>query len=381
VGGSPLLVNQVYRFGVYAGANESTTLPQLRLKVYNKANMTVANTVNVFIPPEGQSNSWQTFSTNGYSQMVVANGLTTFISRQSDLRWGASSRHSYVMSHKADSTATAYVFEWEVQGAMDAGLMALTASGTNAYSKLYTVEFDARQPWQAVFVHQPHFAGKPWPPDYQGKSVEELLTATSFLATNPMPSGALSWTNLDTSPDLWRHPILDQFVSDLNRDPIALANYVFNEMELTDAFGYDDDGNVAEASVNPPGVNRGALATYQEGQGSPIELCALLVYLLRQAGYPAAYAFPADENLKVLDSRLSRILGLQLRGAVDEFGRTFTTNRLVAGQVGARRRWPTAQRRHRPHPAHGRYVHAASGTDWERFGASRLGARPGIGPG
>jgi YD repeat-containing protein len=329
VGGTPLLVNQVYRFGVYAGANTSTNLNQLRLKVYNKANMTVANTVNVFIPPEGQSNSWHTFTTNGYSQMVVANGLTTFITRHADPRWGVSQNHSYLISHKADSTATAYIYEWEVEGANESWLMVLNAAGTNAYSKLYTVEFDARPAWQAVFVHQPHFAGKPLPPDYQGKSTEELLTASTFLASNP-PSAALSWTNLDSSPDLRRHPILDQFVADLNRDPIALVNYVFNEIELTDAFGYDDDGNIPEASINPPGVNRSALATYQEGQGSPIEQCALLVYLLRQAGYPAAYSFPADENLKVLDSRLSSILGLQLRGAVDEFSRTHTTNRLIA---------------------------------------------------
>lgn len=329
VGGTPLFVNQVYRFGAYAGVNTSTNLSQLRLKVYNKANMTVANTVNVFIPPEWQSNAWTGFSTNGYSQMVVANGLTTFISRQSEPRWGASQIHSYILSHKADSTATAYIYEWEAQGAMDAGLMVLGNAGTNAFSKLYTVEFDSRPAWQAVFIHQPHFAGKPLPPDYQGKSAEELLTASTFLASNP-PSAALGWTNLDSSPDLRRHPVLDQFVSDLNRDPFAIANYVFNEIELTDAFGYDDDGNVSEKSINPPGVNRSALATYQEGQGSPIEQCALLVYLLRQAGYPAAYSFPADENLKVLDSRLSSILGLQLTGAVDEFGRTYTTNRLVA---------------------------------------------------
>lgn len=330
VGGSPLLINQTYRFGIYAGVSTSTNLSQFRLKVYNKTNMAVVNSVLVIVPPEGQSNSWHTFSTNGYSQMVVANGLTTFISRQSDQRWGVAQNHSYVMSHQADTTATAYIYEWEVGGASEGGLMVLNTAGTNAYSKLYTVEFDARSPWQAVFIHQPHFAGKPLPPDYIGKTTEELLTASTFLATNPMPSGALTWTNLDNSPELWRHPILDQFVSDLNRDPIALINYVFNEIELTDAFGYDDDGNVPEASVNPGGVNRSALDTYQEGQGSPIEQCALLVYLLRQAGYPAAYSFPADESLKLLDTRLSSILRLRLPGTMDEFGRTLTTNRLIA---------------------------------------------------
>lgn len=329
VGGTPLLVNQVYRFGVYAGFNESTNLPQLRLKVYNKSTMAVVNTVNVSIPPEGASNSWHTFSTNGYSQMVVANGLTTFISRQSFSRWGVGGHHSYILNHKADSTATAYIFEWEAQGGTDAGSLVLGVGGTNAFSKLYTMEVESRPPWQATFIHQPHFKSQPLPSEYQGKSAEELLTASIFLATNPS-SASLSWTNLDNSPDLRRHPILDQLVADLNRDPLALANYVFNEINLVDEFGYDDDGNLPEASVNPPGVNRGALATYQEGQGSPIEQCSLLIYLLRQAGFPATYVFPRDENNKLLDTRLSTVLGLQLRGTIDDEGRTLTTNQLIA---------------------------------------------------
>lgn len=330
VGGTPLHVGQTYRFGVSAGINDTTNISQLRLKFYSRTNFALLGTVNINVSPESQSNSWHTFSTNGYSQLLVTNGLTTVITRQATPRWGAPWHHSYILTHTATTNALPYVFEIESAGYTDFGWTVLDATNGIGFSKLYTMEVESRPPWRATFIHQPHFAGQPLPPAYQGKSAEELLTASTFLATNPMPSGSLSWSNLDASPELRRHRILDQLVSDLNRDPIALANYVFNEIELTDAFGYDDDGNVAEASVNLGGVNRGALATYQEGQGSPIEQCALLVYLLRQAGYPAAYMFPAEDSLKLLDLRLSSILRLQLRGDVDDLGQTLTTNRLIA---------------------------------------------------
>ncbi len=329
VGGSALEVGRTYHFGTYSGASTTTNFPQFRIKVYNRTNFALINTQNIYIPPPWVSNTWTGFSTNGYSAMSSANGLTTFITRKANLRWGLTWEDSYVVSHKADSTAAAYLYEIESRGQAIPGSMVSSTNVTFEYSKLYTVEFESRPAWRSLFVNQPHFNGKPLPPDYEGKSAEELLTASTFLATNPSPT-ALSWTNLDTSPELRRHPILDQFVSDLNRDPIALVNYVFNEIELTDAFGYDDEGDVTESSVNPPGVNRSALATYQEGQGSPVEQCALLIYLLRQAGYPASYVFPSDESVKLLDTRLSSILQLQLRGVVDNFGRNLTTNRLIA---------------------------------------------------
>ncbi|MBI5386381.1 MAG: hypothetical protein HZA90_17055, partial [Verrucomicrobia bacterium] len=329
VGGTPLHVGQTYRFGVLAGANATTNSP-LRIKVYNRTNFALLGTMNVSIPLESQTNAWLTFATNGYSQIVATNGFTTVVTRQAMPRWGSPWHHSYILSHSANTNALSYLFEVECLGSTDGGWTVLNATNGFAYSKLYTVEFESRPPWRATFIHQPHFAGQPLPPAYQGKSTEELLTASTFLATNPLPAEALNWTNLDASPDLRRHPILDQLVADLNGDPLALANYVCNEIELTDAFGYDDDGTVSEASVNPAGVNRGALATYLEGQGSPLEQCALLVYLLRQAHVPAAYVFPAEDSLKLLDTRLSSLLRLQLRGAVDDLGQAFTTNRLIA---------------------------------------------------
>src|ERR1700722_8183254 len=44
-----------------------------------------------------------------------------------------------------------------------------------------------------------------------------------------------------------------------------------------------------EFSKHPP-IHRSAYGTFLEKQGSPWEQCALLIYLLRQAGYTALYA-------------------------------------------------------------------------------------------
>ncbi|MBS0631903.1 MAG: hypothetical protein JSS11_08320 [Verrucomicrobia bacterium] len=141
--------------------------------------------------------------------------------------------------------------------------------------------------------------------------------ANSAAATPVNPS---SYTELDHSPELRRHPILDKFVADMGNDPIALTNYVINEIEVTDALSYNQEGEVSSKSVNQGGVSRGALATYMEGQGSPWEQCALLVYLLRQAGVPAAYMEAGHDKLRMLDADISKVLRVQLSGAVNNVG-------------------------------------------------------------
>ncbi|MEI6872514.1 MAG: DUF6531 domain-containing protein, partial [Verrucomicrobiota bacterium] len=109
-------------------------------------------------------------------------------------------------------------------------------------------------------------------------------------------------------------------MADLGANPIALTNYVLNQIQLTDAVSYNESGALNETSINAGGVNRGALATFLEKQGSPTEQCALLVYLLRKAGVPCGYVFPARNTLQMLDSRMSKLLRMQLKGALDPFG-------------------------------------------------------------
>ena len=80
------------------------------------------------------------------------------------------------------------------------------------------------------------------------------------------------------------YPILDQFVADMKRDPLALTQYVYNEIELVDSFHCFRDG-----AYQSPLIHRNAHSTFMNGQGSPMEQCALLVYLLRKAGYQAVF--------------------------------------------------------------------------------------------
>jgi hypothetical protein len=109
-------------------------------------------------------------------------------------------------------------------------------------------------------------------------------------------------------------------VASMGNDPIALANYVINSIDLTDPMDYSDNGNVAEQSINPGGVTPGRFGTFMEKQGSPIDQCALLVYLLRQAGVPAVYEFAPRNGLQILDARLSQMLKFQVHGAYNEAG-------------------------------------------------------------
>jgi hypothetical protein len=378
VGGTPLYISQPYSFGIYAGASFTvyngtleTPLPII-ITVYYRTNTTVVagyihidsqhyyisgqfyNTSSGWNPSatftdEGITYStlgWDGYVTNGYwvttSSNYLANGvdattntfgLKTVMSSTPKLNWGVSAREfgQYVLTHTADSDATNYVYLVSGQGTLtDATVpMVMDSNGTNALSLLYTLEFAPRPAWRSVYLDQSHFDGSPLPPFYAGMTVDEILTNTPPVtnAVNFTPSSAMT---LDNSPELRRHPVLDQFVADMNNDPIALANYVINQVELTDPMDYSDSGTVAEQAINPPGVSRGALGTFLEKQGSPIEQCALLVYLLRQAGVPAVYEFAPRNGLKLLDTRLSQLLKFQVTGSYNEAGQLYTTNTMIA---------------------------------------------------
>jgi RHS repeat-associated protein len=328
-GGTPLYLGQQYNLGVYGG----DLLPlqaAVAIEVYVRSNLSYAGTINLSPPNVGSTSSWNNYVTNGFQVTTNAFGLTTTLSDTPDLNWGATSPGAYVLSHTASNLATNYYYLIESFGYEDGpGTPTALASNTNAGpSLLYTLEFEARPLWRSVFIDQPHFSGSPLPPIYSGKTVAEILTNTPPV-TNAVSLTPTACTNLDASPELRRHPVLDQFVSDMGNDPIALANYVLNQIDLTDPMDYSDNGNVSEQSINPGGVSRGALGTFMEKQGSPIEQCALLVYLLRQAGVPAAYVFPPHNGMKILDARLSQMLRFQVHGSYTEAGQLYTTNTMI----------------------------------------------------
>ncbi|HEY8964835.1 MAG TPA: DUF6531 domain-containing protein, partial [Candidatus Methylacidiphilales bacterium] len=192
----------------------------------------------------------------------------------------------------------------------------------------YTLDFTTPSPWASSYISQPHFQGTPLPSAYLGKSLDELIHgAPAVVDSLSAPSASL--LTVDNSPELKSHPILDQFVASMGNNPLALANYVQNEIGLTDAIGYNANGSITDASINPTGVSRDALATFQEGQGSPAEQCALLVYMLRKAGVPAAYIFPQTDGTLMFDQQLSHLLRMQISGAqnnVTGTGATYATS-------------------------------------------------------
>ncbi len=236
----------------------------------------------------------------------------------------------YLLTHRATAASADYYFRVEALGHfLNAGvwtpMVKDDAQTTTRANSLYTLSFDQRMPWQSTFISQPHFEGEPLPPAYEGKSLEELLHVTSPV-TKQFGAPLAAHTTLDNSPELRRHPILDQFVADVGSSAdvtawaLALANYVSNRIQLTDTISYNENGQVTAAAITDGGVNRGALATFQEEQGSPKEQCALLVYLLRQAGIPAVYANAANNGLTMLDARMSKLLRMQLQGLLDNQG-------------------------------------------------------------
>ncbi len=342
VGGSPLYFGQRYTFGIYAGdprpyyaGSTNTYTNALRIQVYERNTMALVGTSNVIIPNISTTNEWAAFLSNGYTKTVTAFGLTTTLAfNNRGVTWNvlnATSNYfnvAYHITQSAAPTATQYVYMVELAGGTVQGWQVKAPDGSRAWSRLYTAEFEERPAWRTALLQTPQFFGEPLPPGYIGRSSEELMMINPPV-TNVVNLTPSSYTNLGASPELRRSPVLDQLVTDLGNDPLLLANFVLNEIELTDAIDYNDNLVFSETSVNLGGVNRSALGTLLEGQGSPTEQCGLLVYLLRKAGYPATYVFPPHNGLQLVDARLSKLLRTQIRYAVDNQGYAWTTNQLI----------------------------------------------------
>lgn len=311
-GGSALYTGQPYEFGIGAGQPVSYT-QSLVIQAYRKSDFGLADTIYISIPdPISNTNEWPTFVTNGYSKTVTADGLTTTLQFDNVYREWGNNFPVYHLTHVANTNI--YIYQIIYAGLTDKGDMVLNSAAQAAWSYLYTIEFQNRSPWRSAFVDQPQFAGQPMPPGYDGKTTDELLTnpppVTNIVT---LPFSPSTYTNIDQSPELRRHPILDQFVSDMRNDPIALTAYVQNRIKLVDPMALNDNGSTGDQSVNLGGVNRSALTTYLSGEGSPAEQCSLLIYLLRQAGYPAVYEYAPMDKLLMLDTRLSKMLRMRSR--------------------------------------------------------------------
>lgn len=362
--GSPLYVNQPYRFGVYAGGMDEGTgsaTNVIRISVYDAAkftngvttNMVPTNTFTISLPRRTiatDSNAWVSFMTNGASTTFTTNGLTTTVefldsgdpaNKPFGLAFFPSNGINPVMTnydltgYKLTHTAstTNYFYRIEVLGKVQVATNILAPMATNAAGvwtnvPLYTLDFQQQNPLHSIYVDRLFFRGHPLPPTYQESSFP-TPNGSNIAVTNLVTLTNASYTNLDASPELRRSPILDQFVADMNKDPLALTAYVINQIGLTDPYAEAESNQVVKTSITCGGVDRSALGTFLEGQGSPIEQCALLVYLLRQAGYPAAYVFPTNSNLSMSADHISQLWRMQVKGVVNYLGVPYITTSLL----------------------------------------------------
>lgn len=341
VGGSALYTERSYRFVTFAGGPALTNdypflfdyTNSLQIDVYSRTNFALLGSTNIPVPFYLATNgSWSVFLTNGLQTSLTAFGLTTTLSTRSyPLAYGVTNNGTMLLEHQASSTSTNYIFVIKVKGMNGFGYVSLQQDLTPAWQPLYTLEFEPAPPWNIRFLSQIQFQNEPLPPFYDGKSVEELLTS-SWSVTNviQLANPISSYTNLDQSPELRQHPALDDFVTALKHDPLALARFVQNEIELTDAIDYFSTNQITAGQLKLAGINRSALGTFLERQGSPTEQCALLIYLLRRAGVPAVYAFPPTNGVKMLDARLSKMLRVQLNRALDPVSLAINTNTVIS---------------------------------------------------
>ncbi len=225
--------------------------------------------------------------------------------------------------------------------------LAKNNSGSAVYQRLFEMSFVDQPDTLSDTLLKPSFETEPMPPMYWGMSPDEIadnlpkfkfsseypvLTANFDPNNGPFNTDINEFLKIDHSPELRRHPILDDFVVEMGKKKsssvsqekymvLALANYVQNQIELTDAL-VETKNNGGVVCLGLRGISRSALAVFQEEQGSPIEQCALLVYLLREAGIPAFYMQPYPNRMKLTESQLAAMLGIQIA--------EFDQNRLIA---------------------------------------------------
>ena len=349
--GKPLFVNQDYHFAIIAG--RPAPLGALKVEVYEKSDfdngciniapvLTQTNNLPSTTDPEQLDALRKQFYIQDYHVTNNIHGkvvdFDTKIEYQFgglDQTWGndsfitplvvthrsANDLFYYKVSFKGDAPSldgkegVCMAFQVDAQGQHE------------AYNLTYALDFTQPNSWTTLFINAPHFQDTANPSAYQGMSLDELLHHTAPVKDALAPPDASLWeqlTELDKTPELKSHAFLDNLVDhlknddDLNQTALHIANYVQNNIELTDAVGLSEVND--PISLNSQGVMRDALGTCLEGQGSPIEQCSLLIYLLRKAGIPATYVFPAHDATLMFDQQLSVMLHMQLRGTANILG-------------------------------------------------------------
>ena len=139
---------------------------------------------------------------------------------------------------------------------------------------IYAVDCIPSPPWQLENICKPS----------SQKHLSRLPTATSNPISRPNFKSSNPTINLGDRD----YPILNNLVKELKRDPLAIAQYVQNEIDLVDPFLIRSMENDVLVYTAAP-ILRNELLTYLDKEAGAWEQCSLLVYLLRKAGFEAGY--------------------------------------------------------------------------------------------
>jgi YD repeat-containing protein len=330
-GGTALYTDREYRFGMYAGGRTLAKPGEIRIRAYQKSQFTgsamnqAAYATRTFTVPFPGDTNWDAFLAAGSRHVEPAfNGLKVAVELLSGdpvFSWHGL-ENPYVVTLSCGNPDMYFVVDCKGWVPPDLPL-AVTAmppsAGNQAFRPVFSVDFTARPTWRSAYLDSPHFNGKAVPSDYSGMSERELSGLGGF--SPPVPgAGYETATQIDGTPELRQHPKLDKLVMDLGNDPVAIANFVHNEIKLVDPLAYSEDEQTDPSGIWAGGMNRNAFNTYMEGAGNPWEQCALLVYMMRKAGHAAVYVEPAGDSQFLLDTQLEKILRMRVRDAADSAG-------------------------------------------------------------
>ncbi len=396
-GATPLYTGITYRFGIHTGKHilKSTNFVNerhLQIIVYDlevpiSQNLqpvyveSIQIPLNKFIGDEGVKRAFALQWDEEYlkksggilcvgsTKLRKQFGLENWVQyTESRTAFGHGDGSGIILSHRSNNTRYGYVIQ-------------LIDDEKQRFESLYAMDFSPTPPESIAFILQSHFmrefmpAGywgvvstndekirdfgiqalfmeEPWHQKYwkkyQNKGSADTKLFNKFNAAIRPEEGDINHINSFYKKNANNTPVtysaLDQFVSE-RKDPLVLAAYIQNEIELIDGVGVPETNRspawakkefrelmederrqikIDVAAINqkyknndvitPGKIKRSPLTTFLERQGSPWEQCSLLVYMLRQAGYAAAYV-ESEEPLIFSRTDFSRLLRLQLEGS------------------------------------------------------------------
>ena len=352
-GSDPLYENQAYSYAVDAGYVQAGQ--GMRVRVFDKNTGALVTTLPLNVDRLVNWSSFPAGSAEAAKGMMEsfdfsAHSLKVDVSLSYSSGFSTNGKYKWVVSHRGGKPE--YVYSFESYSNAKLGIFTVPIArnttgspgsvelGSGTFSMLFAFSVDPANPLTSI-TSSSHFEGRPKPSSYYGTTPEQIrqrslaglggnvtMNGSGKVLNTMVPVTDPYWANLsdlptgnsrslDTSPELRLHTLLNEFIVKMKNDPLALANYVQNEIGLSDAIGYNQGYSAEGVSIDPAGIQRGALGCFLEGQGSPHEQCALLVYMLRKAGVPAAYV-KTDRNRLLMDSEtVSKMLMTGIQRDVD----------------------------------------------------------------